>query len=284
MIFKKFLSQRTVIPYSATPPKPAMTRSSRPSTRLATSRIGRNAWRLPSGITPERSAGSGSIFKPSIAATKWPSFIRWWDSVKPAGPRPTTSTLCPVTRSRQRPPDVERVPAGQQRIDFETPGQPEHVLQRAGLDLRNVDRVLPLIDAGLHAVVADAVPGRRTERVVDGDDGEGAEAVAARLHQVHLGDLLLERAAREGDAKDRLLERAVLLAQPLRAAVLALVVAPDAVIRLVERAGQVGSGIGQRKALRDGAIPPRGAAASSHHPVRRFRPGRDVPCRADAAA
>src|SRR5439155_24995532 len=59
----------------------------------------------------------------------------------------------------------------------------------------------------------------------------------------------LERAAGEGDAEDRLLECAVLLAQPLGAAVLALVVAPDAVIRLVERAGQVSPFIGQRKTL-----------------------------------
>src|SRR5271166_3511338 len=150
---------------------------------------------------------------------------------------------------RQWSPDVERVPAGQERVDLETPGQPQHVLQGAGLDLRDVDRVLPLVDAGLHAVVADAMPGRGADRVVDGDDGEGAEAVAARLHQVHLGNPHLEWAAREGDAKGAFLESAVLLAQALGAAVLALVVAPDAVIRLVERSGQVGAGIGQGKAL-----------------------------------
>jgi hypothetical protein len=43
-------------------------------------------------------------------------------------------------------------------------------------------------------------------RVVDSDDGERAEAVAARRDQVHLGDLLVERAAGEGHAKDALLE------------------------------------------------------------------------------
>src|ERR1700730_14455956 len=145
------------------------------------------------------------------------------------GPEADDEHLVAARGPRQRTPDVERVPPSQQRVDLETPGEPEDVLQGAGLDLRDVDRILALVDASLHAVVADAVPGRRTERVVDGDDGEGAEAVAARLHQVHLGDFLLERAACEGHAEDGLLERAVLLAQPLGTAVLALVVAPYAV-------------------------------------------------------
>src|SRR6185437_8863422 len=93
MTLRKFLSHRTVMPYSATPPKPAIARSSRFSQSSAfTSRIG-------------------------------------------------------------------RVPARQQRIDLEAPGQRQHVFQRARLDLRNVDWVLLLIDAGLHAIVADAMPG-----------------------------------------------------------------------------------------------------------------------------
>src|SRR6185312_4071434 len=55
-----------------------------------------------------------------------------------------------------------------------------------------------------------------------------------------------ERAAREGDAEDALLEGAGLLVlEPLGAGILALVVAPDAVIRLVERAEEVGAGIGE---------------------------------------
>ena len=107
------------------------------------------------------------------------------------GPEADHKRLVAAVRPRQRPANVEWVPPGQQRIDLETPGEAEHVLQRAGLDLRDVDRLLALVDAGLHAVVADAVAGRRTYRVVDRDDGEGAEAVAARLHQVHFGDLLL---------------------------------------------------------------------------------------------
>ena len=49
---------------------------------------------------------------------------------------------------------------------------------------------------------------------------------------------------------------------PLRAAVLALVVAPDAVIGLVERAGEIGAGIGQREAVARAANRPRAGAAS----------------------
>ena len=151
---------------------------------------------------------------------------------------------------RQRAAQVERVPARQQRIDLEAPGQRQHVLQGARLDLRDVDRLLLLIDAGLHAVVADAVAGRGHHRVVDRDDGERADAVAPRLHQVHLGDFLFERAAGERHAERALLERAGLAVfEAARAAVLALVVAPDAVIRLVERAGEIGAGIGQREAV-----------------------------------
>ncbi len=161
--------------------------------------------------------------------------------------------LFPGLRPRQRAAQVERVPPGQKRIDLEAPGQPQHVLQGAGLDLRDIDRLLALIDAGLHAIVADAVPGRRTDRVVDGNDGQRAEAVAPRFDQVHLGYLFFERAAGEGDPEHAALERAVLLLQPLGAAVLALVVAPDAVIRLVERADKVGAMVGQGKPF---AVPP----------------------------
>jgi hypothetical protein len=67
---------------------------------------------------------------------------------------------------RQRPAQIERVPAGQQAVDLEAPREAEHILERAGLDLRDVDRILPLVDAGLHAIVADAVTGRGADRVI----------------------------------------------------------------------------------------------------------------------
>ena len=73
------------------------------------------------------------------------------------------------------------------------------------------------------------------------------------LDQVHLGDFFFERAAGQRHAEDALLERAVFLLEPGGAAVLALVVALDAVVRLVERAGQIRAGVGQLEAF---AMPP----------------------------
>ena len=73
--FRKFLSQRTVMPYSATPPKPAITRASSGSISARTSRTGAKATRWP-WSTPASSGASGSIFSPSMPTTVWPSFIR----------------------------------------------------------------------------------------------------------------------------------------------------------------------------------------------------------------
>jgi len=82
-------------------------------------------------------------------------------------PQPDDQHRAAGSGARDRPAQFERIPARQQRVDLEAPGQPEHVLQRAGLDLRDVDRFLLLVDAGLHAVVADAVAGRGDQRIVD---------------------------------------------------------------------------------------------------------------------
>ena len=71
--------------------------------------------------------------------------------------------------------------------------------------------------------------------------------------------------------------------RPERAAVLLLVVAPDAVIRLVERAGEVGAGVGQREPV---ARPPVVLGQTQHRdavPHRSFRPARGGACRAGAA-
>ena len=155
-----------------------------------------------------------------------------------------------AVRQRQRTGEVQRVPARQQAVDLEAPGQVEHVLQHARLDLRNIDRVLLLIDAGLHAVIADAVAGGGAERVVDAHGRERAQRPALGLEELHLGDLLFQRAARELDVEHRPAERArAAVAQPARAAVLALVVAEDAVMRLVERRLEVHAVIGEREAL-----------------------------------
>ena len=237
-ILRKFLSQRTVMPYSATPPNPAITRSSSGSCSSSTSRIGLERHAL-AVRRPRRRArgGSGSIFSPSMPTTVWPSFIRWCASVKPAGPMPTTSTRLPVGGLRQRAAQVERVPAREQRVDLEAPRQLEHVLQRARLGLRDVDRLLLLVDARLHAVVADAVPGGRDHRVVDRDDRRARRSAGPRVLTLWNSEIFSSSGQpASGTPNDGLLERrrvAVrrrLFLQPLRAGVLALLVAPDAVV------------------------------------------------------
>ena len=77
----------------------------------------------------------------------------------------------------------------------------QHVGQHAGLDLRDVDRLLLLVDARLHAVVADAVAGARAHRVVERHERERADRVARLPQRVHLGDLLVERTAVQLDAE-----------------------------------------------------------------------------------
>ena len=156
-----------------------------------------------------------------------------------------------------RLPQVEGIPARQQRVDLEAPGQRQHVLQDPRLGLRNVDRVGLLVDAGLHAVVADPVPGRGDQRIVDADHRQRTQRHAFGAQLVKLGDLLLQRAAGERDAERALLERVrkhravgrLLLGQAVRARVLALLVAPDAVVRLVECGDQVHPPVGQREAV-----------------------------------
>ena len=54
-------------------------------------------------------------------------------------------------------PGIQRIPAREQRIDLEPERKMQHVCKDACLDLRDVDRRLFLENAGLHAVVADAM-------------------------------------------------------------------------------------------------------------------------------
>ena len=154
-------------------------------------------------------------------------------------------------RTWNRAAQAERVPAREQRVDLEAPRQLEHVLQRAGLGLGDIDRLLLLVDAGFHAVVADAVPGGGHHRVVHADDRQRGERRAAGLELMELRNLLLQRAARQRHAERGLLESLCrrLLLQSRGTGVLALFVAPDAVVRLIERAGEVGAGIGEVEAL-----------------------------------
>ena len=96
--------------------------------------------------------------------------------------------------------------------------------------------------------------GRRHHRIVDGDGGERAEHAALRAQRVHLADLLVERTAGQRHAERRLLEFAGLaILQPVAAGILALRVAPDAVVDLVQRLLRVHPGIGQREPVASAA-------------------------------
>ena len=163
--------------------------------------------------------------------------------------QPHHQHFVPAGRERQRTREIQRIPARQQAVDFEAPRQLQHVLQRTRFHLRNVHRVLLLENAGLHAVVADAMPGAGRHRVVDGDNRQRAQGVALLLHHVHLGDLFIQRAARQSDAEQGLLELAGFFLQSGGAAVFALVVALDAVVGLIERACQPHARIGQMESF-----------------------------------
>ncbi len=76
MIFRKFLSQRTVMPYSATPPKPAITRLPRSSWSSEKVRIGWKGTRLPLGVDAGDRRRQRLDLQPSIATTVWPWFSR----------------------------------------------------------------------------------------------------------------------------------------------------------------------------------------------------------------
>ena len=151
---------------------------------------------------------------------------------------------------RQRTSHIQGVPACQQAVDFEAPGQGEHILEHPRFDLGNVDRVLLLVDASLHAVVADAMAGGGQHWVIDAGDCEGGNDEALVLRLMHLRDLLLQRAAGDGDAERVLGEGASLFVlQALGAGIAALVVAEDAVAALAQGACEIGALIGQCEAV-----------------------------------
>ena len=122
-IFRKFLSQRTVMPYSATPPKPAMTRSSSLSTRACD--IADRAERVAAAVGHH--AGDLGRQRLDLEPVDRGDEMAVVDQVVREGEagrtKPDDEHLIAARRLRQRPPDIERVPPGQQRVDLEPPGQ-----------------------------------------------------------------------------------------------------------------------------------------------------------------
>jgi hypothetical protein len=165
--------------------------------------------------------------------------------------------------------DVQRVPAREQAVDLEAPGQRQHVGEHPGLDLRDVHRLLLLEDARLHAVVADAVSRPRGHGVVDAHQRQRGHGVAVLAHQVHLADLLLERAAHQLDAQRVGLERpGLVVAQALGARVLVAIVAVEAVVDLALDLALVHASVGEDEALAVAAL-----VVRTHEELRQRRVG-----------
>src|SRR5215469_8812641 len=127
--------------------------------------------------------------------------------------QPYDQRLMSGLRAWDRPAEVQWVPSRQQAVDLEAPRQFEHIFQSPRLDLRDVHRVLFLVNTRLHAVVADAVAGRGAHWLVDRHAGQRADWSAALLYDVHLGDLLVERASCQLYAENARVIASVLLLQ-----------------------------------------------------------------------
>ena len=154
-----------------------------------------------------------------------------------------------VVRQRVRSLCIQRIPACQQAVDLDAPRHVQHVGQHAGFDLRNVDGLLLLVNAGFHAVVANAVTGAGAHRVVDHDDRQRADRIATLAHRMHLGNLLVERAAGQRDAERIRRDLAFLVLDALRAGVLVALVAQHAVVDFALHFTRRVARIGQREAL-----------------------------------
>ena len=102
------------MPYSATPPKPAITRSSEVLVDLGhvADRLERHARAV--GSTPETARGSGSIFRPSIADHGVAVVHQVMREREAGGAQADDQHLAAGRRPRQRPAQVERIPARQQ--------------------------------------------------------------------------------------------------------------------------------------------------------------------------
>ena len=92
--------------------------------------------------------------------------------------------------------------------------------------------------------------GAGAHRVVDHDDRQRADHVPGGAHGLHFRDFFFERAAGQGHALHGFLELARLAVdEPARAGVLALLVAPDAVVGVVEAMYPVAAVVRQAEAV-----------------------------------
>ncbi len=76
-----------------------------------------------------------------------------------------------------------------------------------------------------------------------------AHGIAVFLHRIHLGDFFFERASGQLHAEDAGFESPVFFVEAGRTTVFTLVVALDAVVRVIQGAGEIGAGIGELEAF-----------------------------------
>ena len=200
--------QRTVMPYSATPPKPAITRSFERlvDIRDVADRAERHT--VACGDHARNLGASGSIFSPSTADDGVAVVHQMMREREAGGTESHDEHLVAGARLRERPVEIQRIPARQQAVDLEAPRQIQHILQRSRFDLRDVHRILLLVDASLHAVIADTVPGAGAIGLSMVTIARAPIGVAVLLRHVHLGDLFFERAAVQRDSEGTLLKLA----------------------------------------------------------------------------
>ena len=232
--------QRTVMPYSATPPNPAITRSSRFSNNAPTSRTGAD------GSKPER------LDLQPVDRHHGVAVVHQVMRQREAGrTEPDDQHLAPAVRARQRAADVQRVPARQQRVDLEAPGQLQHVLQDARSRPAEY-RPAPASGRCRPSCSRCRCDGRsppssgcrsrwwRTRR---------ARCPAARSVCISLIFSSSGQPASVTPNGDFWNCAGLAILQARAAGILALRVAPDAVVDLVQRLLRVHPGIGQREAV-----------------------------------
>ncbi len=116
-------------------------------------------------------------------------------------PEADDENILAVVWQRMWPAHVQGIPSRQQSVYLDAPRQPQDISQHPGFDLRDVDRLLLLVDARFHAVVADAMARARAHRVVEHDERERSDRITRLPHQMHLGYFFVKRAPTQRDAE-----------------------------------------------------------------------------------
>src|SRR5688572_18880658 len=119
-----------------------------------------------------------------------------------------------------RPFAVKRVEPRQQAVDFKSKWKIQHIADDARLRLRDVDRLLLLKDAALHADIADPMAGAGAHRIIEHDHRQRRDRLTALAEQVHLRNSLFERTAGQLDTERVAGASARLVAKAVRARIL----------------------------------------------------------------